>query len=266
MGFNMNVDSMAEIASVLLLVFMRVSGAVTFAPLLSRQNVPAAVRAGAALLITVVVSSVMPVGVLDVNIDYPTGVYLFMLVREALIGIVLGVITNFFFLMVLFSGEVIDMQSGLGMARIFDPASQMQMSLFGTLYMIMLYFVYIAADAHLTYVAVIVDSFQIVPLGDGGFAPELASHVFDIFSDAFLLAVKLTFPIMIAEIAVQFAVGIMMKSVPQIQIMVLNIEIKVVLSIFVMFLIITPTTIFLTRFLDSWIETLKNSVYYLVSA
>jgi flagellar biosynthetic protein FliR len=262
----MDVNSLAEIASVLLLVFMRVTGAVSFAPVLSRQNVPTTVRAGAALLITVIVSSVMPVGVLDVNIDFPTGVYLFMLVREALIGIILGIVTNFFFLMILFSGEIIDMQSGLGMARVFDPASQMQMSLFGTLYMIMLYFVYVAADAHLTYVQIIVDSFEIVPLGDSGFAPELASNVFNIFTDTFLLGVKLTLPIMIAEIAVQFAVGIMMKSVPQIQIMVLNIEIKVILSIFMMFLIITPTTIFLSRYLSIWIDTLQSSVHYLVAA
>jgi flagellar biosynthetic protein FliR len=262
----MDVNSLSGIASVLLLVFMRVTGAMTFAPVLSRQNVPAAVRAGAALLITVVVSSVMPVGVLDVNIDYPTGVYFFMLVREALIGIVLGVITNFFFLMVLFSGEIIDMQSGLGMAKIFDPGSAQQMSLFGTIFMIMLYFIYVAADAHLTYVQIIIDSFQIVPLGDAGFAPELASRVFNIFSDVFLLAVKLTLPIMIAELSVQFAVGIIMKSVPQIHIMVLNIEIKVVLAVFMMFLIITPTTVFLTRYLTTWMDTLKDAVYYLVAA
>jgi flagellar biosynthetic protein FliR len=259
----MDIASLADNAQILLLVFMRVTGAVTFAPVLSRQNVPATVRAGAALLITVIVSSVMPVGVLDVNIDFPAGVFLFMLVREALIGIVLGVVTNFFFLMILFSGEIIDMQSGLGMARIFDPASQMQMSLYGTLYMIMLYFTYIAADAHLTYVQIIVDSFQTLPLGDGGFAPELASHIFGIFSDTFLLAVKLTLPIMISEIATQFAVGIMMKSVPQIQIMVLNIEIKVILAIFMMFIIVTPTTIFLTGYLSDWLDTLKGTVQYL---
>jgi flagellar biosynthetic protein FliR len=261
----MDVNSLADTASVLLLVFMRVTGAVSFAPVLSRQNIPTTVRAGTALLLTVIVSSVMPVGVLDVNIDYPTGVYLFMLVREALIGIVLGVVTTFFFQMVLFSGEIIDMQSGLGMSKIFDPGTKQQMSVFGTFFMIMLYFVYVAADAHLTYVQIIVDSFQIVPLGDGGFAAELASRVFNIFSDVFVLAVKLTLPIMIAELSVQFAVGIMMKSVPQIQIMVLNIEIKVVLAIFMMFLIITPTTVFLTRYLTTWMDTLKDTVYYLVT-
>jgi flagellar biosynthetic protein FliR len=262
----MEITSLADNAQILLLIFMRVTGATTFAPVLSRQNIPNPVRMGAALLITVIVSSVMPVGVLDVNIDFPTGVYLFMLVREALIGIVLGTVTNFFFLMILYSGEVVDMQSGLGMARIFDPASQMQMSLFGTLYMIMLYFVYISADAHLTYVQIIVDSFQMVPLGDGGFAPELASHAFDIFADVFLLSVKLTFPLMIAEVAAQFAVGIMMKSVPQIQIMVLNIEIKVVLAIFMMFIIITPTVNFLSKYLSEWIGTLKATVQYLVES
>ncbi|MDR0975312.1 MAG: flagellar biosynthetic protein FliR [Ruminococcus sp.] len=257
-------EGLADNAQVLLLIFMRVTGATSFAPVLSRQNIPAAVRAGLSLLITLIISSVMPVGVLDVNIDYPTGVYLFMLVREALIGIILGTVTNFFFLMILFSGEIIDMQSGLGMARIFDPANNMQMSLYGTLYMIMLFFIYIATDSHLTYIEIIVESLEAVPLGDAGFSPELASHAFNVFSNAFLLAVKLTLPLMVAEVAVQFAVGILMKSVPQIQIMVLNIEIKVALAIFMMFLIITPTAVFMNRYLTDWIETLQSTVQYLV--
>jgi flagellar biosynthetic protein FliR len=260
----MDVSVLADNAQIILLIFMRVAGATSFAPVLSRQNIPAPVRAGLALLITVIISSVMPVGVLDVNINFPTGVYLFMLVREALIGIILGMITNFFFMMVLFSGEVIDMQSGLGMAKIFDPANNMQMSMYGTLYMIMLYFVYIATDSHLTYIQIIVESLEAVPLGDAGFSPEIASHAFNVFTDAFLLAVKLTLPIMISEVAVQFAVGILMKSVPQIQIMVLNIEIKVVLAIFMMFLIITPTVVFLNRYLTEWILTLQETVQYLV--
>jgi flagellar biosynthetic protein FliR len=116
--------------------------------------------------------------------------------------------------MVLLSGEVIDMQSGLGMAKIFDPNSSVQMTLYGTLYTVMLYFIYVATDSHLTYVQIIVESFEMVPLGDGGFSPDLASHAFNVFSDAFLLGIKLTLPLMIAEIAVQFAVGILMKSVP----------------------------------------------------
>ncbi|MDR0943709.1 MAG: flagellar biosynthetic protein FliR [Ruminococcus sp.] len=257
-------DLIADNAHVILLVFMRVTGATSFAPVISRQNIPLAVRAGLGLLITVIVSSVMPVGVFDVDIDFPAGIYFLMLIREALIGIILGMITNFFFLMILLSGEIIDMQSGLGMARVFDPGTSMQMSLYGTMYMIMLYFIYIATDSHLTYIQIIVESFEMVPLGDGGFSPDLASHAFNVFTDAFLLGVKLTLPIMIAEIAVQFAVGILMKSVPQIQIMVLNIEIKVVLALFLMFLIITPTAYFLNRYVTTWIETLQTTVAYLV--
>jgi flagellar biosynthetic protein FliR len=257
-------DLIADNASVILLVFMRVTGATSFAPVLSRRNIPVRVRAGLSLLITVIVSSVMPAGVFDVNIDFPAGIYFLMLIREALIGIVLGMITNFFFLMINFSGEVIDMQSGLSMARVFDPGTQMQMSLYGTMFMVMLYFIYVATDAHLTYIQIIVDSFEMIPLGGGRFSPDLASHAFNVFTDAFLLGVKLTLPLMIAEISVQFAVGILMKSVPQIQIMVLNIEIKVVLALFLMFLIITPTTYFLSRYLTTWIETLQTTVAYLV--
>jgi flagellar biosynthetic protein FliR len=146
------------------------------------------------------------------------------------------------------------------MAKVFDPGTRQQMSLFGSIFNFTLYFYYLATNSHLTFIKILTDSYEMLPPGDGGFAPELASHMFDIFSGVFLLAVKLTLPIMIAELVVQFAVGLLMKSVPQIQIMVLNIEIKAVVGIFMLFLIVTPTAQFLDRYLVTWLETLKESI------
>ncbi|MDR0947338.1 MAG: flagellar biosynthetic protein FliR [Ruminococcus sp.] len=259
----MDVNILADRAQILLLVLMRVAGAFSFAPVLSRSNIPLTARAGTTLLITVVVSGVLPETVMQFDLTAPAGVYLFSLMREFLMGVVLGTVTNWFFQMVLFSGEVIDMQAGLGMAKVFDPGTQAQMSLFGSVYNFLLYFYYLATNSHLTFIKILTDSFATIPLGDGGFAPELAPHMFDLFAGIFTLAVKLTLPLMIAELIVQVAIGLLMKSVPQIHIMVLNIEVKVVLGIFMLFLIVTPTANFLDNYLTTCFNTLKDVLFYL---
>jgi flagellar biosynthetic protein FliR len=179
-----------------------------------------------------------------------------MIVREFVIGAVLGFVTTWFFQMILLSGDVIDMQTGLGMAKVFDPGTRTQMSLFGSVFNFMLYFYYLATNSHLTFIKIMTDSFAVLPLGDSGFPETLLPYILTLFMDIFILAIKLILPIAIAELVTQFAIGIMMKSVPQIQIMVLNIEVKVVVGIFMLFIIITPTAEFIDNYLSEWLYSL----------
>jgi flagellar biosynthetic protein FliR len=254
-----------EYAQLFLLVLMRVSGAFSFAPVLSRTNIPLIARAGTAAIISFAAVSVMPPAAFYADLSFPAGVYIVMVLREFIIGAVLGLVTTWFFQMLLFSGDIIDMQAGLGMAKVFDPGSQTQMSLFGSIFNFLIYFYYLATNSHLTFIKIITDSFTVLPMGDGFFPDTFVPYLLTLFTDIFILAVKLTLPIMIAELVVQFAVGIMMKSVPQIQIMVLNIEIKVVVGIFLLFLIITPTAEFIDKYLREWLISLVEVVEHIAS-
>jgi flagellar biosynthetic protein FliR len=254
-----------EYAQLFLLVLMRVSGVFTFAPVMSRSNIPIIARAGTALIISFAAVSVMPPSAFYADLSFPAGVYLAMILREFIFGAVLGIISTWFFQMVLVSGDVIDMQAGLGMAKIFDPASQTQMSLFGSIFNLLIYFYYLATNSHLTFIKIITDSFVVMPMGDSFLPTGFPPYMFTLFADIYLLAIKLTLPVMIAELVVQFAVGIMMKSVPQIQIMVLNIEIKVVVGVFLLFLIITPTAHFIDEYLAQWLYTIVEAAEMLAA-
>jgi flagellar biosynthetic protein FliR len=254
-----------EYAQLFLLVLTRVGGAFSFAPVLSRSNVPLIARAGTSVLIAFVAVSVMPPSSFFVDLSFPAGVYVIMILREFIIGAVLGIVTTWFFQMILFSGDIIDMQAGLGMAKVFDPGSRTQMSLFGSVFNFMLYFYYLATNSHLTFIKIMTDSFAVLPLGDGGFPDTLMPYILTLFVDIFILAVKLTLPIAIAELITQFAIGIMMKSVPQIQIMVLNIEVKVVVGIFLLFIIITPTAEFIDTYLTDWLNALVAATEQIAS-
>jgi flagellar biosynthetic protein FliR len=249
-----------EYAQLFLLVLMRVGGAFSFAPVLSRSNIPPVARAGATLIISFVAVSVMPPAAFTADLSFPVGVYIVMIIREYIFGAILGIATTWFFQMILFAGDTIDMQAGLGMAKIFDPGSQTQMSLVGSVFNFILYFYYLATNSHLTFIKIMTDSFAVLPLGGGWLPDTFIPYMFTLFTDIFILAVKLTLPIMISELVVQFAIGIMMKSVPQIQIMVLNIEVKVVVGIFLLFLIITPTAEFIDNYLAKWLTALVGIV------
>ena len=186
------------------------------------------------------------------------GVYLAMLLKEGFVGAVLGFITDMFFYSVQMSGEIMDMQSGLGMAKVFDPGTNLQMSIMGSFVSFMMYLYFFVINAHLTYIELFVKSFDIIPLGFEGINPDLGISIVEYFSVVLTLVLKIAMPLIVSQTILQFCVGVLMKSVPQIQIMVINIQLKVGFGFLILFLVAVPLSDFIEKFMDTWLETLEG--------
>lgn len=241
-----------------LLVLARVIGIFAFNPILTRRNIPNIAKVGASLLITLII--VMTVPFESVSADVRIGVYLFMLLKEGIIGCIFGFITDMFFYSVQMSGEIMDMQAGLGMAKVFDPDSHMQMSIMGSYVSFMLYLYFFVTNSHLTYIKLFAQSFEIIPLGTGGISGEFGLEVLKYFAVVLTLVLKLAMPIVVSQIILQFCVGVLMKSVPQIQIMVVNIQLKVGFGFLILYLVAVPMSQFIDRFLGVWIQTIEDAM------
>jgi len=237
-----------------LLVFARVLGIVIYNPIFSRKNIPRSVRIGLTISLTLVI------GMSAVNqevIEYDSVALLAVaFLKEGFVGLVLGFLTQMFLSALLLSGEMMDMQSGLGMAKIYDAASGVQMPLFGTIttYMFIIYF--FVTDCHLTYIKIFAISYDFIPLGFKSINPDVARIIVFYFGTILTLAVKLALPLVIAELMVEFCVGILMKVVPEIQVMQVNIQVKLLFGLFVLFLLITPISDFIDRYMGIMIDSL----------
>ncbi len=60
-----------------------------------------------------------------------------------------------------------------------------------------------------------------------------------------LLAVKMALPILAAELLGELGMGILMKAIPQINAFVINMELKVIIGLILLFLFLTPLSEFL---------------------
>ncbi|MBQ8903967.1 MAG: flagellar biosynthetic protein FliR, partial [Oscillospiraceae bacterium] len=150
-----------------ILVFARILSIFAFTPLLSRRNVPAMVLIILSIFITMIVIMVVQPEPIDSGTQ--GGIYLMMMLREVFIGLVLGFITNMFFNTVQVAGEIMDMQSGLGMAKVFDPETNAQISIMGSIISFMMYLYLFATNAHMSYIHLFVISFDALPIGAEGF-------------------------------------------------------------------------------------------------
>lgn len=239
-----------------LLIFSRVLGIFAFNPILSRRNVPQIVKVVTCILIAMIVIMVRQPE--PVETGEVMGVYLAMLLKEGFVGVVLGFITDMFFYTIQMSGELMDMQSGLGMAKVFDPGTNLQMSIMGSFVSFMMYLYFFVINAHMTYIEIFVKSFDLIPLGFEGINPDLGITIVEYFSVVLTLVLKIAMPLIVSQTILQFCVGVMMKSVPQIQIMVINIQLKVAFGFMILFIVAVPLSDFIEKFMAIWLETLEG--------
>lgn len=241
-----------------LLIFGRILGIFSFNPLLARSNIPVRVRIGATLLITYVVSLTMDTSGVDTG--NTMGEYVMCFAREFFVGLVLGFICDLFVYMIYFAGDIMDSQAGLGMAKVFDPSTSIQMSMYGSFAGFILYLYFFVSNAHLTLIKIFVDSFDIVPLGEGYINAGIGWTMTEMFSNVLVIVMQLAMPVVAAELIVEFCIGVLMKVVPQVQIMVVNIQLKVIFGFIVLFAITSPIGEFIASFTENMLNTCQEAL------
>ena len=209
------------------LIFMRMSGFLLFNPLLGRSNLPAMVKTGMALVLSILVFGTAGTGVPQPD------------------TLVLGFVMRVVFSVVQIGGEVIDTQMGMTMAQIYDASSQANLSVTASLLNILLILDFFAENGHYTLMRLLTTSGELVPYGAAALGDGVYAYVIELFLACMLLAVKLAMPILAAELLGEVGMGVLMKAIPQINAFVINIELKVIIGLLLFFLLLTPINEFL---------------------
>lgn len=243
-----------------LIVLARVTGIFTFNPILGRANVPVRVRAAMSLVLTVVTLMSMG-GVIGYIPDGVPGLVAVIL-KEAALGLIFGFIVNLTLTVMIYAGELIDNQIGLGMAKVMDPITNINMPMFANLYYYMFIMYFFLTGGHLSYIRLFAQSYEMLPVG---FEITLsfvdASYRIAMFLGTVMtLAIKMAMPIVAAELITELCVGVMMKAVPTIQIFVINIQLKVLLGLFLIMAIAGPMSDFLDKLLGIMWENLFGTL------
>ena len=224
------------------LIFMRMTGLVVFNPILGRNGLPNLAKAGMIMVFSVFVLNLAPQ-----RPEVPGTVLEFglQLLLELGVGFVLSFIMQLCFMIIQVGGEVIDAQMGLTMAQVYDSGSQINMTVTASLLHVLLVLVFFAENGHYTLVRIFLTSGEVLPFGQATFGQAVASGVVEVFLSSMLRAVKLAFPILAAELLGELGMGILMKAIPQINAFVINIELKVIIGLVLLFLFLTPMSEFL---------------------
>ncbi len=242
--------------TLLLFIVMRISGFVLFSPIFARSGVPGLFRAGFILMLSWMVYGVygggtiaMPATLLELG---------FRLVMELALGFLFGTVMRFFFYIPDQAGELVDTQMGMSMARTYDATSQSQTTSTANLLNIMALLLFFAANGHVTLLRIMLTSSEIVPFGTVALGRQAAERVVELFAECVVLAVKLGLPILGAELLGQLGMGVLMKAIPQINVFAINIELKVLIGLFMLLFLIVPMGDFLLEMEALMLDELRN--------
>ena len=247
--------------SVYLLIFVRIASFFITMPIFSYRTIPAQHRIGiSALLAWIMYYTVSSPGF---EID---GLYLLLVLKEALVGLMIGFFAYMMFSAVQTAGGFIDFQMGFSMANVIDPQTGVQSPLMGQyLYTFALLFL-LAIDGHHLLLDGIFYSYEFIPLSTD-FLPfgneEILTLMLEFFTQAFIIAFQMSIPIVGSLFLVDIALGIVARTVPQMNIFVIGFPIKIIVSL-ILIVITMGTTLFLVKgILNTTLEGLRSLMYLL---
>lgn len=248
-------NAIFEKSDIFAFVLCRVTGFVVFNPIFGRRNIPATTRAAIAFVLAVFALLQM-----DTSISADTSnivMAALLLIKEFVFGFLIGTVVNMFFSVVSLSGEMMDIQMGLGMSKMYDPASNIQMPLSGNFYNVALMLMFFLTNSHITLINILMLSFKISPVNSLYFNADIGMYLMKLFGDILILSLKLAFPVLAAELVAETGVGIIMRAVPQINVFVVGVQLKIFVGIIIM-LISAPISVW---FFDGMLNKMNDSVY-----
>lgn len=238
-----------------ILVMLRVLGCIVSIPLLGRKEVPNLFKISVGIYFTFILITadkafieVVPEGL---------GQYILLCVFETIKGLLIGFLTSIFFSIFTISGQVIDAQIGFHSGGILDTEYGTKIPLTGNLMNVIAFIVFLKLDGHLIMIRIFSDSYLVNHIGSF-FSIENIYNIFtSAFSIAYLLALKIAFPIILIILFVEAVLSIMIKFMPQLNIFVVGIPLKLLVGIFTLVFYITP--------LIKVTEGMFNSMYNFIS-
>ena len=237
------------------LIMMRMSGMILFNPLLGRRNIPMTVKSGIILALTVAIYLASVESAFEITNTLQFG---FFLMKEFAVGYVIGYAMELFFFAITFGGYVIDFQLGLTMATVYDPQSNSQIAVTGSVLQTWFVLLFFAVDGHLALMKILITSGEVVPYGGIVITQGLADRMIEIFLQCAELGIRLSLPILAAEFLVQVGIGIMNKVVPQISIFVINIQLKIIVGLGLLAILFSPIGSHLNRILSEMMKTVQG--------
>lgn len=206
-----------------ILLFTRFSALFMAVPIFSHANIPISVKAAMAFFFTVVFYSSLPP--LEIPLDAMT--LTVAILGEMLFGLTVGTILQLAYHVITFAGGQISFMMGFTLASAIDPQSGVSMPIIGQFLALVSLMILLALDMHHWILLFASESIATVPLGGFMITPEIFKFIMHGMINMFVVGFMIAFPITALSMLADIIFGMLMKSMPQFNLLVIGMPIKI---------------------------------------
>ncbi len=225
-------------------VLVRVSVIVFLLPLFGARGIPVLWKSGLSMILAILLTPVVPMPQ-----TFPQNIpeIILGILAEVLMGLILAITIKMFFAIVEMAGHFMSFQMGFAMARAIDPQTGSQSTVLTQFLYLFTILIFLSIDGHHIFIRALAASFYIVPPNGFSFDPSIADALIKISSNMFLIGIKIAAPIMVALFLSNLCLGIVARTVPQVNILMVGFPINLCIGLILLSLILRNIAPLLTE-------------------
>ena len=212
-----------------LFVLVRVGAILFVVPFFASRNMPMLLKVSLAVAVAWLLFPQLDATPPD-PFKSPAGLVLGVM-SEIAIGLIIGIIVQLMFAGIQLAGQMAGFQMGFAIANVVDPASSLQIPLLSQFLNVFALLIFLSLNIHYYFIKALVDSFELIPMWGAHFEENLFHLIVQIVTGAFVIAVKVGAPVMVALLLTSVALGLMARTVPQMQIFIVAMPLKILLGL-----------------------------------
>lgn len=222
--------SLTHIISSVLVIGLRVSGLMLFAPFFGSAVIPPRIKAVLVIAITAVLYPVYSPHLHVVTISQ----WPLIVASETVVGIAMGVATNVVFEAAQMAGQVLSIQMGYSLVNILDPSTQVESTVVAFFHQSLAMLIFLGLDVHHWILRAVAHSFEYLPPGSATLNPLFVQALLHEGAIVLDLGVQIAAPVLSATLLADVVLGLMGKASPQMPLMLLGPAVKSMLGVLVL--------------------------------
>lgn len=243
---------------VFLLIFCRITAFFVVVPVFSSQSVPTTFKIGLAFFVSMVIFSsggmnhTVPI---DLN-------FVLLIIREVLIGLLLGFIAYLMFMTIQTAGSFIDIQIGFGIANVIDPMTGASAPIIGNFKYMIALLLFLSMNGHHYLLDAIVYSYNWVPIDNDLFLKmvdgSLSDFLIRTFAQSFILAFQMSAPLVTALFLTDVGLAFLARTAPQYNVFVIGVPLKIIVGLALLVMLMPGLAVLFQHLFDILFESMHN--------
>ncbi|CAH1056165.1 Flagellar biosynthetic protein FliR [Paenibacillus pseudetheri] len=243
---------------VFLLIFCRITAFFVVVPVFSSQGVPTTFKIGISFFVALVVFSANGTGI-TIPQDFS---YILLIMREVLIGLLLGFIGYLMFMAIQTAGSFIDIQIGFGIANVIDPMTGTSAPILGNFKYMIALLMFLSMNGHHHLLDAIVYSYKWIPMNNDLFLRmvdgSLSEFLVRTFAQSFVLAFQMSAPLVTALFLTDVGLAFLARTAPQYNVFVIGVPLKIIIGIALLLVLMPGLAVLFQNLFEIMFESMEN--------